>query len=208
MIRALTLRYFLTLLFFGSFAIPTTAQNRNEDRLFADAEKYYTHGQEVQDRFEKAKYSQHVVGLYENFLTQFPNSRHAPLARFHLGHALQTLGQLDQAKTNYRAVINKHLKGQWVGNAARQLAYLFYIEENWAEAAKYFGVAALHVTNQDLRFSALTKRVQCLLKINRTKVVVKALRAIIAEPKHPHQEWASFMLGYQYYLDEQLERSI
>lgn len=208
MIRSLTPRHFLTLLFFCSFAMPTAAQNRDEDRLFANAERYYTHGQEVQDRSEKAKYSQHVVGLYENFLTQFPNSRHAPLARFHLGHALQTLGQLDQAKANYRAVINKHLKGQWVGNAARQLAYLFYIEENWAEAAKYFGVAALHVTNQDLRFSALTKRAQCLLKINRTKEVVEVLRAIIAEPKHPYQEWAVFMLGYQYYLDEKLERSI
>ena len=208
MIRSLTPRYFLTLLFFCSFAIPTTAQNRDEDLLFANAERFYTHGQEVQDRSEKAKYSQHVVGLYENFLTQFPNSRHAPLARFHLGHALQTLGQLDQAKANYRHVINKHLKGQWVGNAARQLAYLFYIEESWAEAAKYFGVAALHVTSQDLRFSALTKRVQCLLKINRTKEVVEVLRAIIAEPKHPYQEWAVFMLGYQYYLDEQLERSI
>ena len=208
MICSLTPRYFLTLLFFCSFAMPTTAQNRDEDRFFADAERYYTHGQEVQDRSEKAKYSQHVVGLYESFLTQFPNSRHAPLARFHLGHALQTLGQLDQAKANYRAVINKHLKGQWVGNAARQLAYLFYIEENWAEAAKYFGVAALHVTNQDLRFSALTKRAQCLLKINRTKEVVEVLRAIIAEPKHPYREWAVFMLGYQYYLDEKLERSI
>ena len=123
MIRFLTPKYLLTLLFFCSFTMPTTAQYRDEDRLFADAEKYYTHGQEVQDRFEKAKYSQHVVGLYENFLAQFPNSRHAPLARFHLGHALQTLGQLDQAKVNYRAVINRHLKGKWVGNAARQLAY-------------------------------------------------------------------------------------
>ena len=208
MIRSLIPRYFLTLLFFCSFAMPTGAQNRDEDRLFADAEKYYTHGQEVQDRFEKANYSQHVVGLYENFLTQFPNSRHAPLARFHLGHALQTLGQLDQAKANYRAVINRHLKGQWVGNAARQLAYLFYIEENWAEAAIYFGVAALHLTNRDLRFSAMTKRVQCLLKINRTREAVKILKTIIAEPKHPHQEWAVFMLGYQYYLDEQFERSI
>lgn len=208
MIRFLIPRYLLTLLFFCSFTMPTAAQYRDEDRLFADAEKYYTHGQEVQDRFEKAKYSQHVVGLYENFLAKFPNSRHAPLARFHLGHALQTLGQLDQAKANYRAVINRHLKGQWVGNAARQLAYLFYIEENWAEAAKYFGVAALHLTNRDLRFSALTKRVQCLLKINRTREVVEVLKIIIAEPKHPHQEWAVFMLGYQYYLDEQLERSI
>jgi len=196
------------LLLLCGFAIPASAQNWEEDRLFSNAEKYYTYGQEVQDRFEKARYSQHVVGLYENFLARFPNSRHAPLARFHLGHALQTLGQLDQAKANYRAVINRFRKGQWVGNAARQLAYLFYIEENWAEAAKYFGIAAQHVTNQGLRFSALTKRVQCLLKINRTKEVVAVLNTIINEPRHPHREWATFMLGYQYYLDEQLERSI
>ena len=198
----------LTLLFCCSFTIPAMAQFREDDRLFKNAERYYTHGQEVQDRFEKARYSQHVVGLYENFLAQFPNSRHAPVARFHLGHSLETLGQLEQAKANYRALINRYVKGQWVGNAARQLGYLFYIDENWAEAAKYFGVAAKHVTNRELRFSALTKRVQCLLKINRSKEVVEVLKTIIGEPKHPHREWATFMLGYQYYLDEQLERSI
>ena len=201
-------RLLLTLLLVGGLSISSEAQNWNEDQLFANAEKYYTYGQEVQDRFEKARYTSHVVGLYENFLARFPASRHAPLARFHLGHALQTLGNLEQAKANYKAVITRYVRGQWVGNSARQLAYLFYIEENWAEAAKFFGIASKNVTTEGLRHSALTKRVQCLIKINRTKEVVADLKSIINDPRHPHRDWATFMLGYQYYLDEQLKASI
>ena len=105
-------------------------------------------------------------------------------------------------------MITRHRRGAYVGSAARQMAYLAFVDENWEEAAKYFSIAATHLAEESLRYSALTKEVECLLKLDRNADVSVALRRIIDTKKHPHKNWAIFMLGYQYFQADKFETTI
>lgn len=185
-----------------------TAQDTAEARAFNEAERFYNAGNAQTDRYEKGRYMNHVIGLYIKYLNAYPGSKNAPAARFHLGYARQVLGRIDEAKNTYRVLLARHVNGPFVGSAARQLAYLAFVEQNWEEAAKNFAIVAANHSNEALRHSAKTKQVECLLKLDRKAEATVALRQIVDTKKHPHREWARFMLGYQYYEAEKFETSI
>ncbi|MGJ8697246.1 MAG: tetratricopeptide repeat protein [Verrucomicrobiaceae bacterium] len=179
-----------------------------EEQAFANAERYYNFGNEVGDRFEKARYMDYAIGLYKSYLDQFPNGGNAPAVYFHMGKAQQSLGRIDEASRIYRQLIDRYRRGNWVGLAARQIAWLAYTTEDWAGAAAYFELAAKEVTRRETKFSSLTKRVECLIKLDRDLDVIDALKGILNSPGHPHAQWARFMLGYQYYQAEKFQLTI
>lgn len=187
---------------------PTLAQDLAEQTAFQEAERYYAAGMAQSDRFEKGRYMNYVIGLYTQYLVNHSGSRNEAAARFHLGYARQTMGRIDEAKRTYEFMIKRHRKGASVGQAARQMAYLAFVEENWEEAAKYFGIAAVNLADESLRYSALTKEVECLLKLDRDADVSVALRKIIETKNHPHKDWATFILGYQYFQADKYEITI
>ena len=205
MFARLPLRLVFAALLFTLAPAQLAAQESAETLRFNEAERYYAAGRREQDTYEKGRYMNHVIGLYVKFLNTYPRSKHAPAARFHLGHARQTLGKVEECKRTYETVISRHKKGSYVGSAARQLAYLAYVEQDWANAAKYFAIAASHLDQENLRHNALTKQVQCLMKLKRSEAVVTALRRIVEARNHPYKDWARFMLGYQYFEAEQYE---
>lgn len=175
------------------------AQNSVEAAAFQEAEDYYAAGMAQKDRYEKSRYMTYVVGLYVRYLERFAGSPNEVAARFHLGYARQTLGQITAARETYRLLISRHRRGAYVGSAARQMAYLAFVEERWEEAATYFSVAADNLADQNLRYVARTKEVECFLKLSKTNEAISALRQILDTPKHPHKDWARFLLGYQYF---------
>lgn len=198
-----------------SALFPTHAQENNravvvseEEIAFATAEQYYNSGLAKEDPYEKGRYMNYVVGLYVDYINAHSRSKNAPTARYHLGYARQTLGRVEEAKNTYLTLIKRHKKGNAVGSAARQLAYLSYVDEDWREAAKYFDIASSNLEQENLRYSALTKKVQCLIKLNLDKEVVQALRDVINTPDHPYQDWARCMLGYQYYEADKYAETI
>jgi len=184
------------------------SQTESEQRQFMEAERYYDAGMAHSDPYEKGRYMTYVIGLYVKHLNTYANSPNAPAAWFHLGHAQQTLGRIEECRNSYRALIERFRRGPYVGSAARQMAYLAYVEEDWADAAKYFEITAGHITQDSLRYSALTKQVQCLLKLNRSEEVQEALKKIIDSKSHPYRDWARFMLGYQYYESDKFQTAI
>lgn len=204
-----SLRRFVTVLIFGCLSFfPANAQETAEELAFNEAERFYAAGNRQTDRYEKGRYMNHVIGLYQKYLNNYSRSENVPAARFHLGYARQTLGRIEEAKKTYRTLIASHRRGPYVGSGARQLAYLAYVEQEWEESARYFALAAVNLAQENLRYNALTKQVQCLMKLGRDKEVAVALRAIIDSPKHPYRDWARFMFGYQYYEADDFETTI
>ena len=204
-----TLRTSLTALIFGFLMLsPCFAQTASEEAAFREAERYYAAGIAQTDRFEKGRYMNYVIGLYADYLKNYSGSKNEAAARFHLGYARQTMGRIEEAKNTYKFLINRHRKGQYVGQAGRQMAYLAFVEEEWEEAAQFFSVAAAHLSDETLRYSALTKEVECLLKLNRNAEVAVALRQIIDTKNHPHRDWATFILAYQYFQEDRFETTI
>lgn len=179
-----------------------------EAQLFNEAERYYVAGRKQSNAYDKGRYMNYVESLYLDYLRKYSRSKNAPAARFHLGHARETLGKVKEARRTYQTVISRHKNGPFVGSAARQLAFLSFVDEDWKSAAKYFGIAANNLRDQELRYSSLTKQVQCLMKINRMDEVSRVLSKITAKPDHPYRDWAGFMLGYQAYQAEDYEATI
>lgn len=199
---------FVALIFSLFLFSPAIAQITEEERAFQEAERYYAAGMRQSDNLQKGRYMTYVIGLYTNYLEAHSGSKNESAARFHLGYARQTLGQIEEAKNTYRFLIERHRRGPYVGQGSRQMAYLAFVEENWEEAAKYFGIASQNLPDQNLRHSSLTKQVECLLKLDRQAEVTVALRRIIDTDKHPHKDWASFMLAYQYFERDDFETTI
>lgn len=184
------------------------AQSTAEAAAFQEAERYYAAGMAQQDRYEKARYMNYVVGLYVRYLERFSGSRNEVAARFHLGYARQSLGQIEAARETYRFLITRHRRGPYVGSAARQMAYLALVEEKWQEGATYFAIASKQLSDEKLRQIAKTKEVECLLKLNKRDEVISSLREILDTPKHPHQDWARFLLGYQFFQADKFKATI
>ncbi len=209
MFRHSILQRLTSVLIFGFLITsPLQAEETAEQRAFKEAERYYASGIAQTDRYEKGRYMNYVIMLYKKYLNSYSRSKNAPAARFHLGYARQTLGKIEESKNTYLTLIKRHKKGPFVGSAARQLAYLAYVEEDWDEAARYFGLAANNLAQANLRHNALTKQVQCLMKLNRDEDVAVALRTIIDSESHPYRDWARFMLGYQYFEADNFETTI
>ena len=193
----------------GLFLSPAVfAQNSEEAAAFQEAERYYAAGIAQSDRYEKGRYMNYVIKLYTRYLDLYSGSKNEVAARFHLGYARQTLGQIEAARDIYRFLISRHKRGPYVGSAARQMAYLALVEEKWQEGATYFSVAASNLADQSLRNTALTKEVECLLKLNKNLEATIALRRILESQNHPHKDWARFLLGYQYFMTDKFEATI
>ncbi|MDB4765683.1 hypothetical protein OAG05_03060, partial [Akkermansiaceae bacterium] len=191
------------------FVSPIQAQTGGFDgNLYTKAEQYFKYGTEVVDRYEKARYMDYSIGLFKEYLDKYPNGANAAGAYYHIGFAEQSLGRIDDAERLYKVVIQRYRKGNSVGLAANKLAWLAFSKEDWANSAKFFATSAANVTNQEVRFSALTKRVECLMKLERDTDVIDALANITTARGHPHMAWAQFMLGYQYYQMEAFEKTI
>lgn len=193
------------LLALACLGLPLSAQSELEKTQFAEVEFYYNKGKEQTDGYEKGRYMTHVLGLYGTYLEAHPNSPNAPAALFHLGHAQQTLGKIPECRQSYKSLVNRFKKGAYVGSAARQLAYLAYVEDDFAEAAKYFEISAEHLSQVNLRYVSLTKQIECLIELNRTEELMDVLRRIIDTPGHPYMDWARFRLGFQYYETDEYE---
>ncbi len=168
-----------------------------DQAAFEFAEQYYAAGINQRDPYKKSRYLNFAIQKYREFLRTHGRSTHVPAVRFHLGHARQTLGHVEESRNTYRTLIRVHKRGPYVGSAARQLAYLYYAEENWKQAAKYFGIAAIHLKQDKYKHSALTKQVQCLMKLNDPNAVNNALTKIMKMRDHPYQDWARFLFGYR-----------
>ncbi|MEJ6829067.1 MAG: tetratricopeptide repeat protein [Akkermansiaceae bacterium] len=191
------------------FVSPIQAQTGGFDgNLYTKAEQYFKYGTEVVDSYEKARYMDYSIGLFKEYLDKYPNGANAAGAYYHIGFAEQSLGRIDDAERLYKVVIQRYRKGNSVGLAANKLAWLAFSKEDWANSAKFFATSAANVTNQEVRFSALTKRVECLTKLGRDTDVIDALANITTARGHPHMAWAQFMLGYQYYQMEAFEKTI
>ena len=209
MVISHSIRHTFITLIFSYFAFsPAIAQSRKEERAFQEAERYYEAGIRQSDNLQKQRYTTYAIGLYTKYLRSHSGSKNESAARFHLGYARQTLGQIEEAQNTYRFLVERHRKGPYVGQASRQIAYLAIGEEDWEEAAKYFQIASQNLSEKNLRFSAMTKQAECLFKLNRQAEATVALRRIIDTEKHPHKDWASFMLAFQYFEKDDFKTTI
>ena len=199
---------FITLIFSYFALFPAIAQSRKEERAFQEAVRYYEAGIRQSDNLQKQRYTSYAIGLYTKYLRSHAGSKNESAARFHLGYARQTLGQIEEAKNTYRFLVERHRRGPYVGQASRQMAYLAIGEANWEEAAKYFQLASQNLSEENLRYSAMTKQAECLFKLNRQAEATVALRRIIDTKQHPHKDWASFMLAFQYFEKDDFETTI
>lgn len=204
-----TVRMLLLSILFTLPILPASGQfATDEPSAFAQAEKYYALGMEIADRYERARYFEYAIGLYRKYLDRYPNSSNSATAYHHRGRSEQSMGRIDEAKRVYRLMIQKYQRGNSVGLSSLQLAWLAYTNEDWSEAADHFRLASTEINKASVRQSAFTKWVECLSKTNRTIEYRKALTAMVQNRKHPHRQWARFMLGYQYYQDEKFEHTI
>ncbi|MDB4508294.1 tetratricopeptide repeat protein [Akkermansiaceae bacterium] len=196
-------------IFFTLPILPVSGQfAADEPSAFAQAEKYYALGMNMADRYEKARYLDYAIGLYKNYLDRFPNSSNSATAYHHRGRSEQSIGRIDEAKRAYQLMIRKYQRGNSVGLSSLQMAWLAYTTEDWSAAADHFRLASTEITKDSVRQGALTKWIECLSKTNRTIEYRKALTDMVQNRRHPHRQWARFMLGYQYYKDEQFELTI
>ncbi|MGE9267891.1 MAG: tetratricopeptide repeat protein, partial [Verrucomicrobiales bacterium] len=190
---------------------PLLAQNEADvygQAEFDRIEKYFAYGNRVQDRHEKERYLAYSVRAYRKFLRAYPGHQTAAKASYHLGYALQALGQTAEASRQYQSVIDTHRNGHYVGAAARQLAYLAEASQNHQGAARYFQTAAQNLNDQQLRWSALAKEAHNLIRAKDRPAAIAALQVIIGEPGNPHHDWARFSLGYQHHLAKNTEKAI
>jgi len=184
------------------------AQITQEQRQFDEVERFYTYAARTKDRNEQVRFMRHSIPLYEKYLWAHPYSKNAAMGRFHLGHAQQTLGQLENATRSYELVIQRHQKGRWVGASARQLAYLNFANKEFAKAAHFFGLTASHIGDESLRQTALTKQAQCLIKVGDHRAASSVLGSIARDPNHRFREWAIFKQGEILFEEEEYKRSI
>ncbi len=203
-----SLRRLITALILGWLSSAAIAKESAEDIAFQEVEQYYASGIAQTDRYEKGRYMNYVITLYKKYLNNYSRSKNIPAVRFHLGYARQTLGRIEEAKNTYLTLIKRHKKGPFVGSGARQLAYLSYVQEDWKTAAHYFGLAATNIAQENLRHNALTKQVQCLMKLKADSEVAAVLTTIVELKKHPHRDWARFMIGYQSFEADNFETTI
>ena len=174
----------------------SSAEDPAEKARIDEIERFYRYAAKSKDRQEQVRFMQYCIPLYEKFLWQYKSGPNAAMARFHLGHAQQTLGQIDNAKRSYKEVIKRHKKGYWVGSAARQLAYLALQKEDFKTAATYFGITANNIGEESVRQNALTRQAQSLMKIGDSKSALGVFKSLAEDRSHPHREWAVFMRGY------------
>jgi len=198
----------LPLVFF-CLVSPLQAQSGSpESDLYTKAERYFKAGADVADRHEKARFMDYSTGLFKEYLSKFPRGANAAGAYYHMAAAEQSLGRIDEAERVYRIVLKRFRKGHHVGLAANKMAWLALSEDDQEAAARYFATSAENVKDKEIRFSSLTKRVECLMKLGRDEDVLDALDKITTARGHPHQSWAQFMLGYQYYQMEDFEKTL
>ena len=196
-------------LLFICLVSPTLAQTGSPDQaLYSKAKQYFNVGSETVERYEKARFMDYSIGLFKEYIAKYPKGKSAAGAHYYMGAAQQSLGRIDEAERVYKLTISRYKWGNSIGLAANKLAWLAFSEEDWTGSAKYFALCAKHVTNKEIRFSSLTKRVECLMKLNRDDEVLDALLKITQAEGHPHTAWAKFMLGYQYYQMEEFEKTI
>lgn len=195
-------------LLFALLCLSTFGQSSLEQKSFREAEQYYQAGKTHTDPYEKGRYMSHVIGLYKSYLQSYPNSPNAPAAWFHLGHAQQTLGKIEDCKESYDSLIARFENGPFVGEAARQMAYLHYVKKEWASAAKYFEIGSIQLAEAKLRYHCLTKQIQCLINENRSAETRSLLSTAIEDSEYPDRDWARFMLGYNHYEADDFETAI
>jgi len=82
------------------------------------------------------------VQLLSQYLTKYPNSKHAETATFYLASSYYQLGEIQQAKTLYNRVITVWKKGVYVSKSANYLGYDAYSKSEFDKAAKYFKITA------------------------------------------------------------------
>lgn len=206
--RQLFLFFVLSWLSLSTISAQEAEGESPEELAFKEAERFYLSGIAQTDRYEKGRYMNYVISLYKKYLNTYSRGKNEPTVRFHLGYARQTLGRIEEAKNTYSTLIKRHKKGPAVGSAARQLAYLAYVEENWENAAKHFKLASENLAQENLRYNALTKQVQCLIELKRDDDVTAALQGIVNIETHPYRDWARFMLGYQQFERDDFDATI
>ncbi len=197
----------LLLLTISLWSTPLHAEDPIEKSQIDEIERFYRYAAKSKDRNEQVRFMRHCIPLYEKFLWQYKKGPYAAMARFHLGHAQQTLGQLHNAKRSYSLVITTHKKGYWVGSAARQLAYLSLQKKEYKTAARYFGITAANIDDATIRQNALTKQAQSLMEIGAAKEALGAFEQIASDRAHPFREWGIFMKGYVYFEDERFQEA-
>lgn len=179
-----------------------------EAQELKDVERFYRYAVSIDDRAEKIYYMEVAIPKYEAWLGRYGrNSRNASMARFHLGHSLQTLGNLEAAKKSYQKVVAANNDPYWVGSSARQLAYLALANKDYKSAARYFGVTAKKLPDETHRHTALTRQAQCLVEMGETKRALDVFSSIAQAENHPHREWGIFMRGYILYESERYEEA-
>ena len=177
--------------------------------LYDKAERYFIYGRDVEDRYEKTRYMDYAIVLFKNYLDLYPNGTNAANAHYHMGFSEQSIGRIDDAERIFKNILSRYRRGNIVGLAANKLALLSYTEQDWKNAAKYFDQSAVNLSDQELRFSALSMRLKCLRKIGTDDLgILDALSKITTAKGHPHASWAQFMIGYQYYQMENFEKAI
>ncbi len=186
----------------GQIAVPG-------QELYDKAERYFIYGRDVEDRYEKTRYMDYAIVLFKNYLDLYPNGTNAANAHYHMGFSEQSIGRIDDAERIFKNILSRYRRGNIVGLAANKLALLSYTEQDWKNAAKYFDQSAVNLSDQELRFSALSMRLKCLRKIGTDDLgILDALSKITTAKGHPHASWAQFMIGYQYYQMENFEKAI
>lgn len=186
---------------------PELVRDPAEAEQLEAVERFYRYAAKTRDRTERIYYMEITIPMYEKFLRDYGKGENAAMARFHLGHALQTLGKIDKARWNYITVVKRHKRGEWVGSAARQLAYMELTEKRYQEAARYFGITASNLTDPGYRHTAMTRQAQALIKIGDDQSALAVFANIAETPKHPHREWGIFMRGYILYGAERFEEA-
>lgn len=174
---------------------PTLVANPERDR-FDFANQFFDAGQKSDRQFEKDRYHQRSVQLFQEFLETFPRSRYDADARYRLGVSQMELGQVADAKRNFRALVRRHPQHELAGLASYRMGSLEWAERDFQASAPHFETAAA-VAKGQLRQRALNFAGFARLQLGEKQAAVRNFELILKEesPIDPYRGRAALQIG-------------
>ncbi len=106
--------------------------------MFQRAKNVYDQGKASNDPAQRQQLLTAAAGVFNQYLTQFPNHPNAEPGWLYLGQSLYQTGRIDEAKRCFHTLLNRYGKGTWAGAAAYTLAYDYLGKRDYALAAPLF----------------------------------------------------------------------
>ena len=197
-----------------TLAFPAVAQNekpaapapKKEERLKADpandrfelALLSYREASEQKDPQRQKELYLAAIRQFDRFHSDFPKHENAIKSWYYSAVCYQKVGNLKSYRGCLSQVVTKWKKGPLVGAAAYQLAHEHYKAKQYEEAHPLYALAAAQTDNEKFRQRAVYSRALCFEKLDKSKELVIALKAVLTDEASPFRETAERVLAHEY----------